>query len=210
MPPNLFSPRRDRDFTADDQADPFFGTSTGGAGTATAPRSPSFLQGFEEDKGGRLAGVLGEELIPELDESKKRRSRIEDIFFKTLDPRNQEESINRGAERIALDVLRPGGEVTEAIRSARGQSINSGFGTQGGDLSRQEATIVSEGLRSSVGRFVGEALPELSEGAANRAAQGAALSREEVIRLIESLFTGVAGAESLKLANDDGGFLGIF
>lgn len=176
----------------------------------SAPRDP--FAGFGEEEGGRLVDLLQREFLPELERARGRRGKFEDIFTKFLDPRAGEESVSRGAERIALDVLRPGGNVTEAIRSARGRSIASGFGTTGGDLSRQEANIVSEGLRSSVGSFVGQSLPALFEGAAGRAERARSLSQQQVVDLIESLFTGLAGAESLRLADEaqDDKFLGLF
>ncbi len=163
-------------------------------------RTPSYLSGFDEKKGGRLADLLGQEFVPELGRAKGRRRQISDVFQQFLDPNAGAKFVTQGAERIGADVLRAGGPITEAIRRARGGAISSGFGTQGGDLSRQESNIVSEGLRSSVGSFVGQALPGLYEGAAGRATQAYGISQQQVTDLMESLFTGIGGAESLRLA----------
>lgn len=165
---------------------------------------PSYLEGFDREKGGRLAGLLGTEFTNQLGRARTERNRIEQAFMRFLDPSFGEEYVTRGAERIAADVLRPGGVVTEGIRGARGRAIASGFGTQGGDLSRQEANIISEGLRSSIGSHIGAALPGMYEGAAGRAAGAYQLSAEQIQNLIESMYTGLAGAESLALAKDKG------
>ncbi len=170
---------------------------------------PSFLSGFEEKKGGRLADLLGEEFLPELRESRGRRSRVEDAFMGFLDPSKGERFVTEGAERIGADVLRAGGPITEAIRRARGGAISSGFGTQGGDLSGQEANVVTEGLRSSVGSFIGQSLPGLFEGAAGRATQAFGITQQQVTDLMESLFTGVGSAESLRIAQPKKGLFGL-
>lgn len=164
---------------------------------------------FEFEKGGRLAEFVGEEFIPEVGRARKRRSRVEDAFFGFLDPSAGERFVTEGAERIGADVLRAGGPVTEAIRRARGQSIGSGFGTEGGDLSRSEANIVTEGLRSSVGSFIGRSLPGLFEGAAGRATQAFGITQGQVPSLLESAFTGLGSAESLRLAQPKKGLFGL-
>lgn len=180
-----------------------------GGGGGGARRFPSYLRGFDREKGGRFADLLGEEFIPELDLAKKRRSRVEEAFFGFLDPSAGERFVTEGAERIGTDVLRAGGPVTEAIRRARGQSIGSGFGTTGGDLSRSEANIVTEGLRSSVGSFIGQSLPGLYEGAGARATQAFGITQQQVSDRGESLFTGLGAAESLRLAQPKRGLFGL-
>ena len=164
---------------------------------------------FDWEKGGRLAALLGKEFVPELGRAKGRRSQISDMFMGFLDPQRGEQYVTRGAERIGADVLRAGGPITEAIRRARGGAISSGFGTQGGDLSRQEANIVTEGLRSSVGSFIGQSLPGMYEGAAGRATQAYGITQQQVPDLMESLFTGLGGAESLRLAQKKKGLFGL-
>ena len=164
---------------------------------------------FDWERGGRLAALLGKEFVPELGRAKGRRNQVSDMFMGFLDPRGGERYVTEGAERISADVLRPGGSVTEAIRRARGGSISSGFGTQGGDLSRSEANIVSEGLRSSVGSFVGQSLPGLYEGAGGRATQAYGITQQQVPDLMESLFTGLGSAESLRLAQKKKGLFGL-
>lgn len=164
---------------------------------------------LEFGKGGRLSEFLGEEFVPELDRARGRRSRVEDAFFGFLDPRAGERFVTEGAERIGTDVLRAGGPVTEAIRRARGGAIGSGFGTQGGDLSRSESQIVNQGLRSSVGSFIGQSLPRLFEGAAGRATQAFGITQGQVSGLLESIFTGLGSAESLRLAQPKKGLFGL-
>jgi hypothetical protein len=178
-------------------------------GHTGTPAGPSYLQGFQKGKGGRLTDLLGQEFLPELDRARKSRSSIETIFSDFLDPTKGEAAVTGGAERIAGDLLRPGGAIPEAIRRARGQSIASGFGTQGGDLSRQESNIVSEGLRSGVGSYLGQALPAMYEGAAGRAAGAYGLTQENALRMLESLYTGLGSAESLNMANQKQGLLGL-
>ncbi len=164
---------------------------------------------FDWERGGRLATLLGQEFVPELGRAKGRRSKFEGLFEGFLDPSRGEEFVTRGAERIGADVLRAGGPITEAIRRARGGAIGSGFGTQGGDLSRQESNIVTEGLRSSVGSFIGQALPGMYEGAAGRATQAFGVTQQQPVDLMESLFTGLGSAESLRLAQKKKGLFGL-
>ncbi len=171
--------------------------------------NPSFLSGFDEEKGGRLADLLRGEFLPELGRSREQRSRISNAFMGFLDPNRGVDFVTEGAERIGTDVLRAGGPVTEAIRRARGGAIGSGFGTEGGDLSGQEANIVTEGLRSSVGSFIGQSLPGLFEGAAGRATQAFGISQGQVTDLLESLFTGLGSAENLRLAQPKKGLFGL-
>lgn len=165
--------------------------------------------GFGRKKGGRLSGLLEREFLPELAGSRRRRSSIEDAFLGFLDPAAGEEYITRGAERIASDVLRPGGVVTEGIRAARGGEIAKGWGTAGSDLSRQEANIVADTLSSTVGSYLGQALPAMYEGAAGRALSAYGLTQEQVQELLNSLYTGLAGAESLGVAKQGQGLLNL-
>ena len=164
---------------------------------------------FDWERGGRLAALLGREFVPELDRARRRRGQISDRFMGFLDPQRGERYVTEGAERIGADVLRAGGPITEAIRRARGGAIGSGFGTQGGDLSSQEANVVTEGLRSSVGSFIGQALPGMYEGAAGRATQAYGITQQQVPDLMESLFTGLGSAESLRLAQKKKGLFGL-
>ena len=163
-------------------------------------RSKGKREPFDWKKGGRLAEFLGKEFQPELGKARERRSRVSDAFMGFLDPERGEKYVTEGAERIGADVLRAGGPITEAIRRARGGAIGSGFGTEGGDLSSQEANVVTEGLRSSVGAHIGAALPGMYEGAAGRATQAYGITQQQVTDLMESMFTGLGGAESLRLA----------
>ena len=173
----------------------------------------SFTSGFDDpfsDTGQRLSGLLEQEFVPELARSRRRRGASEERLTQFLDPERGERSVTEGANRIASDVLRPGGEIADSIRRLRGGSIRSGFGTQGGDTSRQESQIISRGLRSSVGSFIGQSLPGLFEGAATRTAN---LQREDADRAqggLESLFTGLGSAESLRLASRRQKIFGIF
>ena len=179
----------------------------------TGGRDGSYLSGFPGGGGGggrRLAGVVEAEFRPELERARGRRGEAERRLDPFLDPAGGARFVTEGAERIASDVLRPGGEVAGAIRGLRGGAIRSGFGTTGADTSRQEAQIISRGLRSSVGSFIGQALPGLYEGAAGRTAD---LQQQEADRsqdYLESLYTGYAGAESLRLAERRQKIFGIF
>ena len=163
-------------------------------------RSTGRREPFDWKKGGRLAEYLGREFGPELGRARKRRDRMSNTFMGFLDPERGEQYVTEGAERIGTDVLRAGGPIQDAIRRARGGAIGGGFGTQGGDLSSQENRAITEGLRSSVGAHVGAALPGMYEGAAGRATQAYGITQQQPIDLMESMFTGLGGAESLRLA----------
>jgi len=145
-----------------------------------------------------LQGTLDEFLYPEYLGSQRRRGKIEQAFLPTLDPRQGVSFVTQGAERIIGDLLRPGGEVTEGIRRARGQAISSGFGTEGGDLSRQESSLIADALRSGVGAFIGQGLPGLYEGAAGRGLSAYGLTQQLAQENAQSLFTGQAGIEALR------------
>ncbi len=179
-------------------------------GVNQSPANKSFLRGFDQNRGGRLAGVLEEEFVPELERARGRRARSEERLDPFLDPASGERFVTEGAERIASDVLRPGGEIAGSIRSLRGGAIASGFGTTGGDTSRQEAQIINRGLRSSVGAFIGQSLPGLFEGAAGRTADVQRQDADRSQSFLESLFTGLGSAESLRLASQRQKIFGIF
>lgn len=170
---------------------------------------PLFGGGYNAGEGADRLGSILNDFQPDMRDRFRRRV-VEGAFYNSLDPNNALGFLNQGAERVAADALRPGGSITEAIRGARGQSIGSGFGTDGGVLSRQENNVVNEGLRSSVGSYIGQSLPGIYEGAANRAAGGFEMDLEDRRRLLEGRFTGQAAIESLRQSNARRGFLGIF
>jgi hypothetical protein len=164
--------------------------------------------GFDQKQGGRLSGLVQREFLPEVTLARRQRSQIEDAFYNTLDPANAEAYVTAGAERMASDLLRPGGQVQQQISALRGGETGRGWGTQSGVLSRQENQALSTALNSTVGAYLGQAAPAMWEGAAGRTAGAYQLTQERVRDLLESLYTGLSGAESLRLAQIQPGLFG--
>jgi hypothetical protein len=189
---------------------PFTGPGMRGTPASTTTPSTDYLfGGFDRNKGGRLAGYTEKYIVPEIGTAQKRRSQIESTFLGFLDPAAGERYVTEGANRIVENLLQPGGAAAEGVRAVRGQSVARGWGTQGGDLSRQETKYLGDLLGGATSAYIGQALPGLYEGAAGRAAGAYGLTMQELQDWINSGYTGLAGAESLKLSQPKKGLLGL-
>lgn len=155
-----------------------------------------------------LRDILQKYFLPELDKARTRRGPIEDAFTaQALTPGSLYGAASTAAMGRANELFAPGGEVASLIGRARGKSIGQGFDPSSslGD----ENNI----LRSAT-KNVGDVFAQQAGALENTRAGmlNTAYGNNDVMSLIESLFTGVGSAEQLDLAKHPPRqkFLGIF
>lgn len=146
-----------------------------------------------------LRDVLERYFIPEFAETTKLGGGIQRAFLEqTLEPGALYGAASTAAQGAASQLFAPGGEIAGAIRSARGGAIQQGFAPSAAEGS--ERAILRSGTQRVADVFAQSAAG--LEGQRFGALTGAfGESRAAQRDLIESLFTGVASAEQLSLAN---------
>lgn len=155
-----------------------------------------------------LRDILQQYFLPELERARTRRGPIEDAFTaQSLTPGSLYGAASTAALGTANELFKPGGQVASLIGRARGKSISQGFSPESafGD----ENTIL-RGATDTVANTFAQNAGALESKRADMLTS--LYGRDDVMSLIESLFTGVGSAEQLNLAKNPPRqkFLGIF
>jgi len=155
-----------------------------------------------------LRDILQNYFLPELASARKRRGPIDQAFMdQSLTPGSLYGAASTAAMGKANELFKAGGEVSNLIGRARGKSIQSGFAP--GDSLGDENAILRGATDTVANTFAQNAASLEGERYSGLAS---AYGKNDVMDLIESLFTGVGSAEQLGLAKDASKkkFLGIF
>ena len=165
--------------------------------------SPPYDYGSPYDIGmGGAAGlrqINRYQFFPELERARRLRSPIESAFFsQALQPGALYGAASEAAAGTARQLFAPGGEVSQLIRGARGQSIQRGF-----DPSSAEGG--ERGIINAANQRVADTFATTAaqlEGQRFNALTGAYGEAGATVRdLLESLYAGTAGAEQLHLSS---------
>ncbi len=157
-----------------------------------------------------LRDIIGQYFLPELKSRQGTRGGIESAFLKqSTEPGALFGAANTAAEGYAKQLFAPGGEIASLISQVRGKSISRGFDPSAAE--GPERNILNQGV-GQVGNFFAQQAGGLEQARFGGLAQSYFSGQQGISDLLESLYTGVAGAEQLQLAKHPPRqrFLGIF
>ena len=179
------------------------GGGTGWMNTFTNPatahllpqNSPRVGQGYHG-----LRGIGQDYIIPEIERVRGGRSRIENALMEqTLEPGSLYGAASEAAGGYARELFKPGGEIASLMGRARGRSIGQGWSPE--DAIGPENTILRGGVDAISNMFAQQAAG--LEQARYGGLMGMYGMHDQGIKdWITSLYTGTAGAEQLKLAQE--------
>lgn len=161
-----------------------------------------------------LKDILDEYLPGEIKYAQEQRGRYQPQFESFLNEDTigfSTDLANRLSESYAQDLFQAGGPIYSAISQARGDTISRGFAPEG---ATGKVDSILRQAAESIGRFgIQQALPVAGDLRARQYALAGSqfgADQNQVAQLISSLFTGYAGAESLRLGEQDRkkGFIG--
>lgn len=146
----------------------------------------------------RLQYILNEYFKPELTRLQGQRNPIERAFYsQTLEPGALFGAANTAAQGYARQLFQPGGEVASLISKARGGAISQGFAPSSSEGAQR---AILQGATNRISDVFSQNAAQL-EGLRFGALSGAYGDVNASVRdLIESLFTGTASIQQLKLA----------
>lgn len=155
-----------------------------------------------------LRDILQGYFLPAFAEARKRRGPIESAFNEqTLNPGALYGAASEAAGGRARELFKAGGEVSNLIGQVRGRSINQGFSP---DSAYGAENTILRGATNSVADTFAQNAAQLEN--ARYTGLAGAYGNNDMMSLLESLFTGVGSAEQLNLAKNPPRqkFLGIF
>lgn len=158
---------------------------------------------------GGLRDIVRQYFLPQL-ERLRGQSGISDAFLgQVQEPGALFGAASEAASGTARQLFAPGGEVATMIGRARGQSINQGFNPEAAAGGENE---ILRGATQRVADTFATQAGGLEQTRIGALSQAYGLREQQMMELIESIFTGVGSAEQLNLAKNPPRrkFLGIF
>src|SRR5512147_2624007 len=145
-----------------------------------------------------LRYLVSQYFLPRLKGQEEFGSQINDAFMKSVGtPGANFGEAKKAAEGLAGELFAPGGQVANLISQVRGNAIQRGFdpsAAEGGERGvLQQAT-------GQVGNYFAQQAGQLEGQRVGALTAGYQTQQQTINDLLESLYTGVAGAEQLQLA----------
>lgn len=178
-------------------------SGTGWANTFSNPASSGYYNppnpGIGSGVSG-LRGIVSGYINPELEYLQQGRGPIQNALFEqTMNPGALYGAANTAAMGYANQLFRPGGEVASLISRARGDRINQGWAPS---AARGSENAILRGATQNIGNMFAQQAGQLEQLRYGTLAGLYGQNQQGIRDLLTSLYTGTAGAEQLKLAQE--------